>query len=87
MILERILSNTFYLAHSQVVAEHVAKQLLNPDELDFLGDGLARYYQHVLSLFEKMKAHTFVCDFAELALQALTSAEKEVYTLPFPPSI
>ena len=56
----------------------MATALLNPDERDFLSDGLSRYYQHTLTLFEKAKATSFVAEFAKLALESLSATEKEV---------
>jgi hypothetical protein len=49
--------------------------LISVEERDFFSDGLARYYKHVLNLFEKSKAHSFVADFAKLGLQSLTGQE------------
>lgn len=50
---------------------------ITPDERDLFSDGLPNYYLHVLSLFEKVKAHAFVADFAKLGLQSLTGDEPE----------
>lgn len=36
-------------------------------------DGLPKYYQHILSVFEKVRSFSHVADFASLALQALDS--------------
>ncbi|KAF2092979.1 hypothetical protein NA57DRAFT_48993 [Rhizodiscina lignyota] len=52
--------------------------LLTPDERDLFSDGLFRYYQHVIGLFEKYKAHSYVADFANLALQALQVQNEDV---------
>jgi nuclear pore complex protein Nup160 len=44
-------------------------------------NGLAKYYQHILSIFEKARSYSHVADFASLALQALDSevwAEQDV---------
>ena len=62
----------------------MATALLNPDERDFLSDGLSRYYQHILTLFEKAKATSFVAEFAKLALESLSATEKEVYFIHLP---
>jgi DNA repair protein RAD51/nuclear pore complex protein Nup160 len=51
--------------------------LTSPDERDLFSDGLPNYYLHVLSLFEKAKAHAFVADFAKLGLQSLTGDEPQ----------
>ncbi|OCK76685.1 hypothetical protein K432DRAFT_305825 [Lepidopterella palustris CBS 459.81] len=49
--------------------------LLSLDERDCFSEGLSRYYQHVLSLFEKAKAQSFTAEFAKLGLQSLTGEE------------
>jgi len=36
-------------------------------------DGIPKYYQHILSVFEKVRSFSHVADFASLALQALDS--------------
>lgn len=41
------------------------------DQYDYFNDGKSKYYQHVLSLFEKGNAQTYVADFARLALESL----------------
>lgn len=46
-------------------------ELIDLTERDNFSDGLPRYYAHVISLFEKYKAHSYVADFANLALQSL----------------
>ncbi len=57
-------------------------RLLDADEKSYFSDGLYRYYQHVLSLFEKVKAHSHVVDFADLALQSLLAAGNKVSITP-----
>ncbi|TKA73414.1 hypothetical protein B0A49_03034 [Cryomyces minteri] len=52
--------------------------LLNPSERANFNDGLSRYYQHILSVFDGLKAHSYVADFAKLALHALESGAEEV---------
>ncbi|SMY20704.1 unnamed protein product [Zymoseptoria tritici ST99CH_1A5] len=47
--------------------------LLTPDELIFFGQGPSSYFQHILSLFEKLKLHSYVADFATRALQYMMS--------------
>jgi hypothetical protein len=46
-------------------------ELLRPDEQNYFQDGLAPFYDHVMTLFNSIKAFTHVVDFANLALQAL----------------
>ncbi|KAF2120450.1 nucleoporin Nup120/160-domain-containing protein [Lophiotrema nucula] len=47
------------------------------DERGSFSDGLPRYYQHVLGLFEKVKAQSYVAEFANLALRSLVGTEEE----------
>jgi DNA repair protein RAD51/nuclear pore complex protein Nup160 len=47
-----------------------------PDQRDYFSDGLPRYYAHVLGLFEKAKAHSFVVDFGKLALRSMDGSEE-----------
>jgi len=39
-----------------------------PDQRDYFSDGLSKYYYHILGLFEKQKAYSYVADFAKLGL-------------------
>ena len=43
-------------------------ELLSPHEEASFGSGLVAYYQHIISLFEKLKAYSYVVDFAHKAL-------------------
>lgn len=45
--------------------------LLTVDDTDHFNSGVSRYFQHVLALFESAGAHSFVADFARLALAAV----------------
>lgn len=49
--------------------------LLRPDEYQNFADGLAPYYEHVMTLLGTIKAHSHIVEFANLALQA--HAQKE----------
>jgi len=53
--------------------------LLDLDERGHLNDGLARYYQHVVSLFEKSHSMSYVVEFADLGLEASEQKGNEVY--------
>ncbi|KAJ5118137.1 Nucleoporin [Penicillium bovifimosum] len=58
----------------------MSAELLDILDVDCFHNGLAKYYQHVLSIFEKVRSYSHVADFASLALQALDSevwAEKD----------
>ncbi|CAG8384522.1 unnamed protein product [Penicillium salamii] len=59
----------------------MSAELLDLLDGDCFHNGLAKYYQHVLSIFEKARSYSHVADFASLALQALDSevwAEQDV---------
>lgn len=51
--------------------------LLSRMDADSFYNGIPRYFQHVLALFETAKAFTYAADFAHLALQALQPGQKE----------
>jgi nuclear pore complex protein Nup160 len=46
-------------------------------DADSFYNGVPRYFQHVLALFETAKAFAYTADFAHLALQALQLGQKE----------
>jgi len=52
--------------------------LLDLDERDHFNDGLARYYQHVVGLFEKAHSMSYVVEFAQLGLEASEQEGNEV---------
>lgn len=52
--------------------------LLSLDEQDYFSEGTPKYYQHILSLFKKVKAHSYVAEFAEMGLQVLSLGREDV---------
>lgn len=48
--------------------------LLDDSEWNLLFKGMAKYYCHVVSLFEKTRAYSYVVEFSRLALQFSSSA-------------
>ncbi|KAF2200042.1 hypothetical protein GQ43DRAFT_397349 [Delitschia confertaspora ATCC 74209] len=65
----------FHLEDNDTVA------IISEDQKDMFSAGLPKYYQHVLGLFEKAKAYSFVAEFAKLALNSMNSKnEKELKT-------
>lgn len=59
----------------------MSAELLDLLDVDCFHNGLAKYYQHILSIFEKVRSYSHVTEFASLALQALDSevwAEQDV---------
>lgn len=55
--------------------------LLDSVEWDQLHAGLPRYYGHIVALFEKQKAYSYVIEFARLALQFITSSTRDSDTI------
>ncbi|KAI0526130.1 nucleoporin Nup120/160-domain-containing protein [Xylaria bambusicola] len=51
--------------------------LLDDDEWNMLFAGMPRYYAHIVSLYEKYKAYSYVVDFARLALQFINTKTKD----------
>lgn len=51
--------------------------LLSEIDRNLFSEGLARYYSHVLGLFERVKAYSYVAEFAQLGLRSLTGREEE----------
>lgn len=47
--------------------------LLDDTEWNLLNAGLAKYYSHIVALYEKSRAYSYVVDFARLAIQFLGS--------------
>ncbi|KAL9050072.1 MAG: hypothetical protein Q9162_006862 [Coniocarpon cinnabarinum] len=55
------------------VAQYDSEGLLAPDEKSHFGDGLPRFYLHLVNLFEKVEAYSHVGAYASLALTELES--------------
>jgi nuclear pore complex protein Nup160 len=51
----------------------MSSTLLDIVSVDCFHNGLPKYFQHVLSIFEQVRAFSYVSEFASLALQALAS--------------
>ncbi|KAE9991248.1 hypothetical protein EG327_000250 [Venturia inaequalis] len=64
--------------HSFDVQNSDRADILRPDEYQSFADGLAPYYEHVMTLLGTIKAHSHIVEFANLALQA--HAQKEPRT-------
>ncbi|KAF9889192.1 hypothetical protein FE257_007505 [Aspergillus nanangensis] len=54
----------------------MSSTLLDIVSVDCFHNGLPKYFQHILSIFEQAKSFSHVADFASLALQALASEFK-----------
>jgi DNA repair protein RAD51/nuclear pore complex protein Nup160 len=59
------------------VEDNDSAGLVSATDRDLFSEGLARYYSHVLGLFEKAKAYSYVAEFAQLGLRSLTGREDE----------
>ncbi|KAI1423056.1 nucleoporin Nup120/160-domain-containing protein [Xylaria sp. FL1777] len=51
--------------------------LLDDDEWNLLFSGMPRYYTHIVALYERHKAYSYVVDFARLALQFINGKTKD----------
>jgi nuclear pore complex protein Nup160 len=51
-----------------IIGRH-SSGLLDDTEWNLLNNGLPKYYTHIVNLYEKQKAYSFVMEFARLALQ------------------
>src|SRR6266699_2181040 len=54
--------------------------LIDDAEWNLFYNGLANYYSHIVSLFDRQKAYSFVIDFARLALQFVHGSEGDEST-------
>ncbi|KAK2799281.1 hypothetical protein FQN51_006958 [Onygenales sp. PD_10] len=65
----------YILSHGKAVGNlhEMSSNLLDIISVDSFYNGLPKYFQHILSLFEHARAFSHVADFARLALQALES--------------
>jgi DNA repair protein RAD51/nuclear pore complex protein Nup160 len=53
------------------------REFIPGDQRNYFSDGLPKYYYHILGLFEKSKAWSFVADFARLGLRCIRGREDE----------
>ncbi|KAI0879306.1 nucleoporin Nup120/160-domain-containing protein [Hypoxylon argillaceum] len=51
--------------------------LLDDDQWNLLFNGMPRYYAHIVALYEKCRAYSYVVDFARLALQFINKKTKD----------
>ncbi|KAF3053214.1 hypothetical protein E8E11_011768 [Didymella keratinophila] len=80
--------NALATVYFQKVAYTLALGMFNVEDADSAGlvsetdrnlfsEGLAKYYSHVVGLFEKVKAYSHVADFAQLGLRSMTGREDQ----------
>lgn len=51
--------------------------LISETERSLFSEGLARYYSHVIGLFERARAYSYVAEFARLGLRSLIGNEEQ----------
>lgn len=51
--------------------------LVSETDRNLFSEGLAKYYSHVVGLFEKVKAYSYVAEFAQLGLRSLPGREDQ----------
>ncbi|KAL5628644.1 hypothetical protein BROUX41_002035 [Berkeleyomyces rouxiae] len=56
------------MAAEDALMVRVNANLLADEEASLLGNGMAKYYIHLVALFEKHKAYSYILEFAQLAL-------------------
>ncbi|KAI9784527.1 MAG: hypothetical protein M1816_000793 [Peltula sp. TS41687] len=69
----------FNLAHDEGTKLSTAEKddLLRKSDAQYFGFGMARYYLHVVKLFEKERAYSFSLEFAKIGLQFTTMDREE----------
>lgn len=51
--------------------------LVSETNRNLFSEGLAKYYSHVVGLFERVKAYSYVAEFAQLGLRSMTGREDQ----------
>ncbi|KAI0478698.1 nucleoporin Nup120/160-domain-containing protein [Xylariaceae sp. FL0804] len=68
---------SYGMSTSRTDPDRHSSGLLDDTEWNLLYAGLPRYYAHIVALFEKQKAYSYVVDFARLALQFVNSKTED----------
>lgn len=50
--------------------------LVSEADRNYFSEGLPKYYSHIVGLFEKAKAYSYVADFAQHGLRSLRAREE-----------
>lgn len=66
------------MGSESVELERHSSGLLDDTEWNLLNSGLAQYYSHLVALFEKQKAYSYVVEFARLSIQFTGSTAENV---------
>ncbi|KAF5023204.1 hypothetical protein F66182_4737 [Fusarium sp. NRRL 66182] len=68
------------MSTENVESDRHSSGLLDDTEWNLLNHGLAKYYSHIVALFEKQKAYSYVVEFARLAMQFLGFKQDVMFT-------
>jgi nuclear pore complex protein Nup160 len=68
------------LGTENIESDRHSSGLLDDTEWNLLNHGLAKYYSHIVALFEKQKAYSYVVEFARLAMQFLGNKQDAMFT-------
>lgn len=72
---------TCFLANEKLVGEYDSHSLLlQVDDRNSFNDGSARFYHHVLGLFEKAEAMSYAAHYSRLALKGLENNVEKVHS-------
>lgn len=74
-----MLTNGLLGANNVEIDRH-SSGLLDDTEWNLLYNGLAKYYSHIVALYEKHKAYSYVVEFARLATQFLGFQKDSIFT-------
>ncbi|KAF4971064.1 hypothetical protein FSARC_2012 [Fusarium sarcochroum] len=68
------------MSTENIESDRHSSGLLDDIEWNLLNHGLAKYYSHIVALFEKQKAYSYVVEFARLAMQFLGYKQDAMFT-------
>lgn len=68
------------LGTENIESDRHSSGLLDDTEWNLLNHGPAKYYSHIVALFEKQKAYSYVIEFARLAMQFLGNKKDAMFT-------
>ncbi|RSL92331.1 hypothetical protein CDV31_015215 [Fusarium ambrosium] len=68
------------MSAENIESDRHSSGLLDDTEWNLLNHGPAKYYSHIVALFEKQKAYSYVVEFARLAIQFLGFKQDATFT-------
>jgi nuclear pore complex protein Nup160 len=68
------------MSTENIESDRHSSGLLDDTEWNLLNHGPAKYYSHIVALFEKQKAYSYVIEFARLAMQFLGNKQDAMFT-------